>query len=160
MERIDRILQNPLYREYVAKNRAAEADRCFCRHDMVHFMDVARIAEILNLEEQLMIPKEMLYAAALLHDIGRHVQYDTGKPHEIAGFEMAPAILRAAGFTEEEVEQIADAILQHRNVRILTEKTLRGILYRADKLSRPCFACEVQEQCDWKQSKKNMVFRY
>lgn len=160
MVRIDRILQNPLYQEHLEKNRAAEADRCFCRHDIVHFMDVARIGQMINLEEELRIPKELLYAAALLHDIGRHRQYEEGTPHEVASAEIAPAILQEVGFDEEERKEIVDAILQHRNEEVHAEGNLRGVLYRADKLSRPCFACEVREACNWKTSKKNLVFRY
>ena len=57
------------------KNRAAEADRRFCRHSMVHFLDVARIGTIIALEEGLKINREWIYAAALLHDCGKHEQY-------------------------------------------------------------------------------------
>ena len=50
MERINRILINDLYREYLQKNNEAETGRPFCRHDLGHFLDVARIAMILDLE--------------------------------------------------------------------------------------------------------------
>ena len=103
MERIDKILNHPLFIENLEKNKAAEADRRFCRHDMVHFLDVARIGMIINLEENLEIPKDMVYAAAILHDIGKHLQYNKGIPHEKASAEIAPAILRECGYGEEEV---------------------------------------------------------
>ena len=48
MERINRIIHNQAYRECVAQNKAAERERIFCRHDMGHFMDVARIGQIIN----------------------------------------------------------------------------------------------------------------
>ena len=67
--RIDKILQNDWFQEYLGKNMAAEAERCFCRHDMVHFLDVARIGMILNLKEGQGIDEEVIYAAGLLHDI-------------------------------------------------------------------------------------------
>ena len=56
MKRIDRILNHPLFQENIRENMTAEAERCFCRHDMVHFLDVARIGMIINLEENLEIP--------------------------------------------------------------------------------------------------------
>ena len=55
MERVNRILNHPVFLEKLAKNQAAEADRRFCRHGMEHFLDVARIGMILNLQENLQI---------------------------------------------------------------------------------------------------------
>ena len=39
------------------------------------FWNVARLMYIYALEEHLELPKELIYAAALLHDIGRAQQY-------------------------------------------------------------------------------------
>lgn len=142
------------------KNITAEADRCFCRHDMAHFLDVARIGVIINLEEKLEIPYEMIYGAALLHDIGKHRQYGEGIAHEQASAAIAPEILRDCGFDEKETDVIIDAILQHRNSDVISEKNLRGVLYRADKASRPCFSCRAEKDCSWKGSKKNMKILY
>ena len=74
------ILHNPRYRECVEKNRKYEEERIFCRHDMSHFLDVARLSWIENLEKGLGIEKELIYAAALLHDCGRFRQYEDGTP--------------------------------------------------------------------------------
>ena len=52
MERVNRILEHDGYQECLRKNETAEKDRRFCRHDMAHFLDVARIAWILNLQEE------------------------------------------------------------------------------------------------------------
>ena len=160
MERIDRILRNPVFQEHVAKNQAAEAGRCFCRHDMEHFLAVARIGLILNLEENLGISKELIYAAALLHDLGRHRQYLEGIPHEAAGGEIAPIILQECGFASWERSLIVDAIMRHRDSESSERADLGGLLYRADKLSRPCFCCGVSGECNWKQEKKNLSIRY
>lgn len=160
MDRIDKILNHPLFIENLEKNKAAEADRRFCRHDMVHFLDVARIGMILNLEEQLGIGREMIYGAALLHDIGKHRQYQEGISHEQASAKIAPKILRECGFDEKETETIVEAILSHRNQDVTVEKNLKGLLYRADKASRPCFACEAEADCNWKGSKKNLKILY
>ena len=107
MDRVNRILHNPRYRECVEKNRKYEEERIFCRHDMSHFLDVARLSWIENLEKGLGIEKELIYAAALLHDCGR-----------------------------------------------------RGVLYRADKKSRSCFACPAEGACSWPPSKKNLLLKW
>lgn len=106
------------------------------------------------------ISEELIYAAALLHDIGRWKQYEDGTPHEKASAELAPEILADCGFRAEETEQILTAILNHRNEKIKEEQSLSGILYRADKMSRSCFACEAEAACDWKGTKKNLELRY
>lgn len=160
MNRIDKILHHDLFVRNLEKNKAAEAERRFCRHDMEHFLAVARIGMIINLEEKLGIEKEIIYAAALLHDIGKHLQYSAGIPHEKASAELAPEILRACGFDEKETCVIVEAILSHRKREAFSERNLNGLLYRADKASRPCFACAAESECNWKGSKKNMRIIY
>ena len=160
MERIDKILNHDLFAEHMRKNEAAEAERSFCRHNMGHMLDVARIAMILNLEEALQIPKDVVYAAALLHDIGRHIQYEDGTTHEAASAKIAPSILKDCGYDEKETDVIISAIRLHRTAEIAENQDLNGILYRADKASRACFACKAEKNCDWKQEKKNFFIRY
>lgn len=155
MERVNRILQSEQYQKYIEKNEEWERDRKFCRHNMGHFLDVARIAMLLNEEEQYGLPKEMIYAAALLHDIGRWKQYEDGTPHEKAGADLAPEILKECGFDEKETDVVVSAVSRHRNAAVKEEKNLNGLLYRADKLSRACFACGAEKDCDWKEDKKN-----
>ena len=160
MERVNRILKHKLFQEYLGKNRTAEENRRFCRHDMGHFLDVARLAMIFNLQQELSVPEEMIYAAALLHDIGRWRQYEDGTPHEKASALLAPEILSDCGFAEEEIAEILSAISNHRNAGIKEEPTLDGILYRADKMSRSCYCCREEKRCTWKGDKKNLVLRY
>lgn len=155
MERIQKILAHPEYRECVRLIGEWEKDRKFCRHDYVHFLNVARLAMILKLKEDLTIPQEEIYAAALLHDVARHIQYETGEDHAAASSRLARSILLDAGFGEKETCVIIDAIRNHRNKDIEKEKNLRGILYRADKLSRECYVCEMESECNWKDEKKN-----
>lgn len=155
MERINRIIQAELYQNYVEKNDLAEKERRFCRHNMEHFLDVARIAMILNASENYGISKELIYAAALLHDIGRWKQYEDGTPHEKASVVLAPEILCQCGFDEEETAQIIEAVGNHRNPDIRESKDLSGLLYRADKLSRACFVCKMEKECNWKSGRKN-----
>lgn len=160
MDRIDRILNHNLFKEHLNRNMAAEAERCFCRHDMAHFLDVARIGMILNLKEQQGIDEEIIYAAGLLHDIGKHLQYSSGIPHEQASAEIAPAILRDCGFDEKDTDVIIKAIRSHRDSASASDGGLTGILYRADKASRPCFSCGMEKECSWKGDKKNHSIRY
>lgn len=180
MERVNRILRNPVYREALQKNQEAEKERRYCHHDMAHFLDVARIAMLLAAKEQitaareqplpiseekelhafedrsLPISEEIVYAAALVHDIGRYRQYEDGTPHEEASAALAADILLDSGFDEKETHVIIDAVRSHRDAGIAEEKSLRGLLYRADKLSRACFACPAQGDCNWSAEKKNM----
>ena len=160
MDRVDLILENPKYQEYIDKIKQAEEKRIFCLHNMNHFLDVARIAYIMNLEENLQISKELIYATALLHDIGRFQQYEDGTPHEKASALLAPEILAETGFEEHEQAEILRAIREHRNRDVAEEKNLTSIIYRADKASRACFACKAESQCDWENSKKNMRVKY
>ena len=71
MERVWKIFTHPHYVQNMDKNRKAEADRIFCRHDVDHFMNVARLAYIFKLERNYEVSKEEIYATALLHDIGK-----------------------------------------------------------------------------------------
>lgn len=156
MERINRIIGHPLYQEYLKRISDWEKDREFCRHNTVHFMDVARIAMILNEQDDYKIEKECIYATALLHDIGRWQQYETGICHARASAQLASAILEDCGFSPVECERILSAISTHRQEEVKEQKNLNGLLYRADKLSRPCYFCEQEKNCNWKDGKKNL----
>jgi uncharacterized protein len=156
MEQVNRILNNSLYLSCIKKIEELEQDRIYCKHNMEHFMDVARIAYIINLENNLLIDKKLIYATALLHDVGRHEQYLYQTPHEEAGSRISKKILEQCDFLEEEIEIIADAILSHRDRKVTEYMNLNGIIYKADKLSRPCFTCKANETCNWEITKKNM----
>jgi len=156
MERYTEIINSEVFLSHVEAIEEFEKDREFCRHDIRHFLDVARIAMILNLQEGLKIEKDVIYAAALLHDVGRDLQYLEGIPHEMASAEIAEGIFPNTDYSIEERESIILAIQNHRNSEVKGEKSLSGILYRADKLSRPCFFCKAEKMCDWKKDKKNL----
>ena len=156
MERVHKIYEHPLFRECLEKNREAEKERVFCRHDMTHFMDVARLSYIFSLEREYAVPKEEIYAAALLHDIGRHLQYTEGVSHEEASAQLAETILTDCGFTGTETEEILQAIRLHRNPGTAENTGLPGLLYRADKKSRACGFCKAKGQCNWPEEKKNL----
>ena len=185
MERVNRILHHPLYREAYEKLQDDERDRIFCSHTMEHFLDVARLMWISLLEDHLQqqgdmqLHKELVYAAALLHDIGRAQQYSLGTPHEEAGASLAGQIMVECGFEGTEIRQVQEAILCHRGRGASGKHTvttsrnngctdgnvsddpgqfpdLGAYLYRADKQSRCCFLCPAERECNWSDDRKNM----
>lgn len=89
MDRVNAVICHPLYLEYYHRLERAEKERIFCRHQMSHLLDVARIAYIRNLEKGYGFRKDVIYAAAVLHDIGKALQYEEKVPHEIAGERIA-----------------------------------------------------------------------
>ena len=115
MKRVNLIYNHPVFQEKFQALQEAEKDRKFCRHTLEHFMDVARLMYIDALEHDLSISKELIYATALMHDIGRIDQIEQGTPHEKAGAALCDVILPECGFSAEETEVVKAAILHHRN---------------------------------------------
>lgn len=169
MERVNRILRHPLFSEELSRLADMERERAFCGHGIAHLLDVARIAYILNLEDRMDQEKELVYAAALLHDTGRARQYEDGTPHEKESARISAGILPDCGYSEQETALILDAILAHRSGNTEVRQGLAEILYRADKLSRRCFdgadepapccpECSAADICDWEM--KNRLMEY
>lgn len=159
MERVNRILEHPEFIDCMKQNEMAEADRCFCHHDMEHLCAVARIAMILNLEEKAELPKDIVYGAAFLHDCGRFKQYNEGIGHDVAGAEIASRILPQCGYTDKETVDIVAAIASHRgSLDKNRDSVLSDILYRADKMSRNCRFCKAYEECNWPEELKKAEF--
>ncbi len=152
--RADRILTHPRFRAAVAELTALERQRPFCGHGIEHLLDVARLAQLYNLEEGWDVDRELLCAAALLHDLGRVEQYRRGTPHEQAAAELARPILADCGFTEAERERVCAAIQAHRDGEGAADP-LSALLRRADKRCRPCFLCPAAEGCNWPEEKRN-----
>ncbi|MCI7639725.1 MAG: HD domain-containing protein [Clostridiales bacterium] len=153
MERVNAIARHPVFAEHLARLEVLEQTRIFCRHDLSHLMDVARLMWIAALERQLPLNREVVYAAALLHDLGRVEQMGEGIPHHQASADLAARILPEAGFSANEIAQIQNAIACHRGDG--GENMLGQLLYWADKKSRPCWVCAAKNKCNWPQEKKN-----
>ena len=157
MERVNKILHDKEYRLYLNKIENCEKNRCFCKHNIEHFLDVARICYIKCLEENLDYSKEVIYATSLLHDIGRWLEYEQEIPHEKASVILSKKILKKAGFNQEEQRIVLNTIESHRgNFKTKFEE----IFYNSDKLSRGCFSCKVQEECKWNKKNKNLDILY
>ena len=151
MKRVNAILEHPLFISTLAHINELERDRLFCKHGLEHLVDVARISYILSLESKSDTEylKELFYAAALLHDLGRGRQYEDGTPHEHESAKLAEKILPECGYDQSEVELILDAILSHRSKMKHWKTALAEYIYRADKLSRRCDQCAKLDECDW-----------
>ena len=150
MNRTDNILTHAMFIDYLGLIAAKEVTRKFCCHDLQHLIDTARITYILVLESGDKVSKEftkdMIYAAALLHDIGRWQEYETGEDHAKVSCRLAEPILIDTGFSPEEIKIICTGILEHR--KLPQDPSLLGeLLYKADKLSRPCYSCVARCDC-------------
>lgn len=175
MERVNSILSHKLYRDLMNRIKEAEKDRIFCLHTISHSLDVARISSILNYKETLGLNEELIYATALLHDCGKAMKEEAYKSvdrdHAIAGLSSCMDILKDSGFSKEESDAILIAIAKHslhcdirQNEKYLQQMkielnneitSLSDLLFRADKLSRNCFMCDVYDTCYWNKEMKN-----
>ncbi|MGY5858232.1 MAG: HD domain-containing protein [Candidatus Thorarchaeota archaeon] len=102
-----------------------------------HTLDHIRRVYTLSIQigENLPISTKVLRAAALLHDVGRIKESETGVSHSILSGEMSKPLLQELGYSETEIEQIIDAIRTHRFSEGIEPNSLEGkILSDADKL--------------------------
>lgn len=162
INRHENILKDERYLKLLSDVEELEKNRIFCKHDISHSMDVARIATIIWLEDGKAkeLKRDIIYATGLLHDIGRAVEYKEGRPHDEASAEIAAEILPDCGYLPSEISEISQAIIGHRG-RNQTKNTYLGeIIARADKLSRGCFLCNAREECKWSENDKNDIFIY
>lgn len=153
------IVKSKIYKDYLKELEYLESDRFFCRHNYEHFISVARICYILKLEENVNVCKDMIYATALLHDLGRIFEIKEGINHALASVTIAKEILKLTNFSKEDKERILNCISYHRK-KEKSEDEFFNIFYRADKLSRPCFRCPAYKQCNWSFQKKNHEIIY
>ncbi|MBP7188211.1 MAG: HD domain-containing protein [Ruminococcus sp.] len=154
LELTNKIIKNQRYRQLVKELEDMEKDRIFCGHDMEHFLNVARIALILCQENGIEADCDIIYSAALLHDIGRVEEYRSGIPHDKASAVIAGDILSETGCPEDVKREIISLISAHRTAE--SGKTeLEKIFFRADKKSRLCFCCKAQNECNWPEYKRN-----
>lgn len=174
MDRINKIYNHPVYRAEADALAVDEKDRIFCKHGVDHLLEVARLCYIYCLEDGVIDPskgqstslinREIIYAAALLHDIGRHQQRVAGIPHDEAGAQLARQIMGECDFGEHEIEMVVNAISKHRDREHLHDdatslskwEKMAIYLARADKKSRQCWACDALEECNWSDEMKNM----
>lgn len=160
MSKIQRIWEHPLYQEHYQRIQTLEKERKLCCHTLEHFLAVSRLAYIYVLEEEIEVSRKVIYAAGLLHDIGKDLQYTQGIPHEEASARIAEKILPDCGFAQEEQNVILDLILTHRKKKKAQKSKLNELFYKADKGSRNCLICPAMAECNWSIEKKNMQIHY
>ena len=100
-------------------------------HDFDHVLRVLALAERIARAEG--ADREIVHAAALLHDVARAQTAVTGGDHAAVGAERAKEIL--AGHPAKRVEAVAQAVAAHRYRGGPAPKTLEArVLFDADKL--------------------------
>lgn len=149
MERVNRILSDREYRQYLQNILTLEKERPFCGHDLDHLLTVARLTYLLLLEERcLFVSKEIAYAAGLLHDIGRWKEYQSGGDHALHSAALAGSILNRTGFDDSERKLILEAIAGHRHDQPTGRLSPLGkALRKADDMARLCFCCASRSSC-------------
>ncbi|HEX2926035.1 MAG TPA: HD domain-containing protein [Ruminiclostridium sp.] len=159
MDKVEKILNHPKYKKYIGLNSMSEKDRRFCRHDLQHAIDVARVAYIIALENKYQLSKEIIYVAALLHDIAKWKQYSQKLDHAAEGAVLAREILNDIDMDEHDTEMILDAIGKHRRKEGLNTP-LSTVLYAGDKSCRQCIGCSMVNECNWYSDGTKPVFYY
>lgn len=152
----NKIIENHLFKKAMKYINQKEETRIFCRHGIEHCLDVARIAYILALENNINISKDIVYSTALLHDIGR--AFDDAE-HNKKGVDIAEKILIECDYSNEEISEIKSAILNHRR-DVISLNNLSDIISKADKLSRQCYNCKAQTECYWTEERRNKYIKY
>lgn len=163
MKRVNEIISDRVFISELDKINEYEKDRIYCRHGFNHLLDVARIAYIESMEKRLHIDRELIYAAAMLHDIGRARQYEDGEDHDKAGYVIAKDILQRCHFTDTEAEIILAAVGGHRKGKDKYQEPedeagseiLTLLIRDADNKSRICFRCAAFNSCKWSEERKN-----
>ncbi|TFG30194.1 HD domain-containing protein [Candidatus Thorarchaeota archaeon] len=113
------------------KSELAKTDRG--AHTIDHIMRVHKISMLLT--EGQNGNTRVIEAAALLHDIGRPREEETGISHSILSGDMSRKVLKDIGYRDDEIEQVVAAIRTHRFSEGIEPTTREGqILSDADKL--------------------------
>lgn len=146
------ILKNQHFKSLLCNLDKLEQTRLFCRHDINHLNETARIMLILNSRLGYYLPEDIVLATAYLHDLGRIDEYTKGIDHRHAGLQDITKILVECGYTNSEIDKILLAISCHNRK---TSDELSALLYTADKKSRQCYECKMYNECKWDDNQKN-----
>lgn len=148
MARVNQLIEHQDFISYQRKIDQIEIERKFCRHGFEHGLNVARIAYAYILEQgDRELDKEVVYAAALLHDIGRWVEYQNGEDHAVVSARLARPLLEDCKFGVAEVDLITEGIREHRQHSAKALSRLGQALALADEWARDCRNCPAQKEC-------------
>ena len=104
-------------------------------HDLEHTERVTKLAMHIGKKEKANL--EIIYPAAILHDIARRAEDKSGGriDHAATGAKMAAAILKKSGYPKEKTHAVCHCIEAHRFRGSLKPRTLEAkCLFDADKL--------------------------
>lgn len=161
-KQIERLLQHPIYQKRLALLQELEGNRIYCGHDLSHFFAVGRIAETLSKENHLSHSNDVLWASALLHDMGRVEQYQQGISHDKASVAFAREILLSLGWDQADMELVCEAIGSHSKRFAVKDRwenrtelrSLAEVLSFADHFSRKCYECKGADSCKWPEEER------
>jgi len=161
MKYVERLMRSQTFLDIQKQLNKQEQTRIFCKHGLDHSLDVARIAQLMNLELGFSQDKEEIYLSALLHDLGRVEEYECGIPHQSAGCETAKKLLGEIQYPTHLWEPILQRVLEHRHLNISDEEiTKDNFFWFADKRARNCFVCQQRDECNWKMEKKTKTIEW
>lgn len=157
MNRFEKLQQDPMFVQLLNEIEAAEENRPFCRHGLPHLLDTARIAWIDALENSLPLDKSIVYAAALLHDLGRAPRYAGKGDHDTAALDDCRDMLSRSGYASDEIAAILAAVAAHGDKHTPDSHLplLSALLRRADGASRNCWHCPAADECNWTAQRRN-----
>ena len=159
---IDRLLQHPMYRARLELLQELERKRDFCGHNLEHFMKVGRIAEYVVAKNELLFAEEVVWGAALLHDMGRVEQYRQGISHEKASVAFAREILFSLDWNVSDIDMVCEAIGSHSHRQCAADRwrkmpelvSLTEVISFANQFSRTCYKCHMADACKWTEEEK------
>ena len=110
-----------------------------------------------------MLLKDELYVCALLHDIGRSAQYETGIHHSETGLIIAKEILTDVQCPQEWVDEILNVLAGHHGRSKKPKASEMDLAYyigKADHDCRLCFFCEAKDSCKWGLEDRNTTVEW
>lgn len=128
--RYEQIQLDSEYQNLLSEIEDLKKERVYCKHDLAHFMDVARIASLIWIEEgsSVELNKDIIYAAALLHDIGRVIEYNEGISHDEGN--------RTKRTSRISLRNIILQCLRHYSRNKRRPTSIRCIIWRSSRNSR------------------------
>jgi HD superfamily phosphodiesterase len=109
------LVETPLERRFLDKVRevTGEPDSVMERHGLRCFLLIERLATRRGIE----LDREVALCAALVHDIGIYPSVSHGGVYTDESGELAQAMFREAGASEERARLVADACAYHHALR-------------------------------------------
>ena len=93
------------------------------------------LAQRIAAEEGLSVDPDILFAASFVHDIGAIGDFQKeGVDHAVRSVELAEPLLRDAGFPQEKLAAVGEAVLGHMHDKVSGRRNESIVLHDADTL--------------------------